>query len=196
MYILASQSPRRKQLMSLDISRDFKIVVSHADESYPQGLEPSEVVRYIATKKGEVVHKEYEHDTVISADTIVVLDNEIIGKPKDEEDAYNMLKKLSGRTHIVYTGYAIFEDDTLVTNVVKSEVVFNELSDKLIKKYIKTGSPLDKAGAYGYQDSDKHFPIVNKLIGSEKNVIGFPTDEIKLDLKKLKIKKMIKEALK
>lgn len=185
MYILASQSPRRKQLMSEDITSDFKIVVSNTDEHYPSDLtNPKDIVRFIGKQKGEVIHEKYPGFTVISADTVVVLDDEIIGKPKDALDAKNMLKKLSNRTHIVYTGYAVFKDDKVITNVVESKVLFNDLSDELIEEYVATGSPLDKAGAYGVQDNEK-FPIVKEIIGSVKNVIGFPTDEIKITLKEI-----------
>lgn len=186
MYILASQSPRRKQLMAEDITSDFQIIVSHSDEHYPRYLtSPIDIVKFIAHQKGENIHKEHYDDIVISADTIVVLDNEIIGKPKDADDAILMLKKLSNRTHIVYTGYSIFKGDQVINNFVESHVVFNDLSDQLIRDYVATASPLDKAGAYGVQDNEK-FPTVKEILGSIKNVIGFPTDEIKIDIQKLK----------
>lgn len=185
MFILASQSPRRKQLMGEDISQNFEIIVSHSEEKYPDSLtSPIEIVKFIGRQKGEEIHKLHINDIVISADTIVVLDNEIIGKPKDANDAILMLKKLSGRTHIVYTGYTVFYKDKAITNCVKSEVLFNELSDQLIRDYVATGSPLDKAGAYGVQDNEK-FPIVKQIFGSVKNVIGFPTDEIKIDIENI-----------
>ena len=184
MYILASQSPRRKWLMERDISPLFKVVVSNADEHFPHELtDPKEIVKYIAKEKGEIVAKDYPNDIVISADTIVVIDNKIVGKPKDKEDAYRMLRILSGRQHIVYTGYAIFKDRKIVIKVVESKVLFNELSDQFIYDYIATGSPMDKAGAYGLQDND--FPVVKEVIGSIENVIGFPTKEIKKDLESL-----------
>lgn len=185
MYILASQSPRRKWLMGRDISPDFKVVVSNADEHYPSDLvNPIDIVKYIAKEKGEIVHKDYPHDIVISADTIVVIDNKIIGKPKDEKDAFRMLRMLSGRTHVVYTGYAIFKEDKLVNKVVASEVTFNDLSDQFILDYIATGSPMDKAGAYGLQDTEK-FNVAKEIKGSFENIVGFPTKEIKEDLSKI-----------
>ncbi len=185
MLILASQSPRRKMLMEEDISSSFKIIVSHIDEAKSYQLPtPLEAVRDIAKRKGEGIHQLYPHDTVISADTIVVLDNQIIGKPKNEKDAERILHLLSDRTHIVITAYAIFKDDKLIVNHVISEVTFNKLSDKLIHDYVLTGSPMDKAGAYGVQDSDT-WHTMKSVKGSLKNVIGFPTDEIKEDLKKM-----------
>ena len=170
--------------MERDISPLFKVVVSNADEHFPHELtDPKEIVKYIAKEKGEIVAKDYPNDIVISADTIVVIDNKIVGKPKDKEDAYRMLRILSGRQHIVYTGYAIFKDRKIVIKVVESKVLFNELSDQFIYDYIATGSPMDKAGAYGLQDND--FPVVKEVIGSIENVIGFPTKEIKKDLESL-----------
>ena len=184
MYILASQSPRRKWLMERDISPLFKVVVSNADEHFPHELtDPKDIVKFIAKEKGEIVAKEYPNDIVISADTIVVIDNQIIGKPKDKDDAYRMLRLLSNRYHSVFTGYAIFEEDKIINKVVESKVLFNELSDKFIWDYIATGSPMDKAGAYGLQDKD--FQLVKEVIGSVENVIGFPTKEIKNDLDRL-----------
>ena len=184
MYILASQSPRRKWLMERDISPLFKVVVSNADEHFPHELtDPKDIVKFIAKEKGEIVAKEYPNDIVISADTIVVIDNQIIGKPKDKDDAYRMLRLLSNRYHSVFTGYAIFKKDKIINKVVESKVLFNELSDKFIWDYIATGSPMDKAGAYGLQDKD--FQLVKEVIGSVENVIGFPTKEIKNDLDSL-----------
>ena len=184
MYILASQSPRRKWLMERDISPLFKVVISNADEHFPHELtDPKDIVKFIAKEKGEIVAKDYPNDIVISADTIVVIDNKIIGKPKDKDEAYEMLRMLSGRYHIVYTGYAIFKEDKIINKVVESKVLFNELSDKFIWDYIATGSPMDKAGAYGLQDKD--FPVVKEVIGSIENVIGFPTAEIKKDLEQI-----------
>lgn len=176
-YILASKSPRRKDLMKL-ISSDFLIAIEDIDESISYKLDPISAVKDIAKRKGEAVYKSYPNDLVISADTIVVLEKEIIGKPKDKIDAKKILRKLSNKTHQVYTGYAIHYLDKLIVGVVKTDVIFNELNDELIDKYIEGGSPLDKAGAYGIQDNDK-FPIIKNIIGSYDNVVGFPVKEIK-----------------
>ena len=187
MVILASASPRRKQLMK-DLFPSFSIVVPEIDESlsFKKFSNVIDIVRDIATRKCQKVSKEHPCDLVIAADTVVVIENEIIGKPKDAKDAFNMLKKLSGKTHYVYTAYAINKDGKMVVNTVETEVLFNELSDELINNYIATGSPLDKAGAYGYQDNDQ-YPIVKRIIGSYHNVIGFPVEEIKEDLKKFSL---------
>ena len=170
--------------MERDISPLFKVVISNADEHFPHELtDPKDIVKFIAKEKGEIVAKDYPNDVVISADTIVVIDNKIIGKPKDKDEAYKMLRMLSGRYHIVYTGYARFKEGKIINKVVESKVLFNELSDKFIYDYIATGSPMDKAGAYGLQDKD--FPVVKEVIGSIENVIGFPTAEIKKDLEQI-----------
>ena len=186
MLILASKSPRRKELMSKDITSSFSIVVSEADESVDSSLSPLEAVQIIAKRKGEKVYAEYPYDVVISADTIVVIDNMIIGKPKDEEDARRILHLLSGRMHEVITAYCIFHDHKMIENYVKSRVFFNKLDDKLIDEYVASGSPMDKAGAYGAQDNND-FKLINRIEGSHKNVIGFPSEEILLDLKKEKL---------
>ena len=182
-YILASKSPRRKELMKF-ISLDFLIAVEDIDEESSYLLPPIEAVKDIAKRKGEAVDKLYPNDLVISADTIVVLDNQIIGKPVDEEDAKRILRLLSNKTHYVYTAYRVKYLNKIIINYVGSEVIFNELSEELIDQYVKSGSPLDKAGAYGVQDNDK-FPIIKKVIGSRDNVVGFPVKEIKDDIKKI-----------
>ena len=187
MVILASASPRRKKLMK-DLFPSFSIIVPEIDESlsFKNHHNVIDIVKDIATRKCQKVSTEHPSDLVIAADTVVVIDNEIIGKPKDAKDAFNMLKKLSGKTHYVYTAYAINKDNHMIVNTVETEVLFNELSDELINSYIATGSPLDKAGAYGYQDNDQ-YPIVKKINGSYHNVIGFPVEEIKEDLKKFSL---------
>ena len=119
---------------------------------------------------------------MIAADTVVVINEQIIGKPKDKEDAYRMLRMLSNNTHYVYTGYAIHQKDKFVVKTTKSTVYFNELNDELIDAYIASGSPMDKAGAYGYQDN-QDFALVKKINGSISNVIGFPVEDIKAVLK-------------
>lgn len=182
-YVLASSSPRRKELMK-EISEVFSIDVSNVDESVDEKLSPVEAVKEIALRKGKAVKDRHLDDVVISADTIVVIDNMIIGKPIDKDDAVRILKLLSDRTHIVYTAYCIFYKDKFVEKVIKSEVTFNKLSDALIKEYVASKSPLDKAGAYGVQDND-NFHIIKEIKGSLTNVIGFPVEDIKISLNSL-----------
>lgn len=177
MIILASKSPRRQELMHR-VCDAFIVDVSHIDESTSLNLSPLEAVKDIAKRKGLDIASRHKDDIVISADTIVVIDNMIIGKPKDEEDARRILHLLSNRTHQVITAFCLIQNDRFYEEYVTSEVTFNELSDKLIIEYIKTGSPMDKAGAYGAQDNDI-YPIVKEIKGSLDNVIGFPVKEIK-----------------
>lgn len=181
MFILASKSPRRKELFPY-ICKEFSIISEDIDESSSLYLPIKEAVTDIARRKGEVVFASHPNDIVISADTIVVIENTIIGKPKDEDDAKRILRLLSNREHIVYTAYWIFCKNKIINNIVESHVFMNNLSDEHIEEYIKTGSPMDKAGAYGVQDSDK-FNLINKINGSLNNVIGFPVEDIIKDLK-------------
>ncbi len=178
MFILASNSPRRKSLLG-EIIKDFKVVIKPIDETkYP--------IDKISYYKAIEVSKEYPDDIIISGDTVVILDNLILGKPKDKIDAYNKLKSLSNRTHEVKTSYTIYSKNKNidVTRIVTSKVTFNDLSEDLISSYIAYGSCFDKAGAYGIQDNDK-FPLIKKIEGSYNNIVGFPIEEIKEDLKKL-----------
>ena len=125
MIILASASPRRKELMEKEISSSFSIIVSDIDESlsFKTYSDVRDIVKDIAKRKCLKVSDEHPHDLVIAADTVVVIDNQIIGKPKDQNDARHMLRMLSGKTHYVYTGYAINKDDKLVSGVVKRGVM-------------------------------------------------------------------------
>ena len=184
MIILASASPRRKELMRKEISSSFVVIVPHIDESlsFKKYVDVRDIVKDISLRKCLEVAKDHNDDLVIAADTVVVLGNEIIGKPKNKKDAFKILRELSGKEHYVYTGYALKQGDKLVQGIAKSSVFFNELSDELINAYIETGSPMDKAGAYGLQDNEK-FPLVKKTSGSNNNIIGFPTEQILIDLK-------------
>lgn len=184
MIVLASKSPRRQQLMHR-ITDDFIVDVSHIDESTSLNLSPIEAVKDIAKRKGLDIVKRHPGKIVISADTIVVIDNTILGKPIDENDASRMLNLLSGRTHQVITAFCLLKDDKFLEEYVISEVTFYKLNQELINSYIKSGSPMDKAGAYGAQDN-KDFLIVKNIVGSVDNVIGFPVDEIITALDKFK----------
>ena len=123
------------------------------------------------------------NDIIISADTIVILEGKVFGKPQNKIEAYDMLSSLSNKPHEVKTIYTIYCESLKIshTRVITSKVYFNELSDQLIKDYIASGSPLDKAGAYGVQDNDQ-FPIISHIEGSYTNIVGLPVDELKKDL--------------
>lgn len=169
MIILASQSPRRRELLKY-ITEDFKAVSSDVDESLPSGISPSDAVLYLSKIKAEPFKN--KNDIVIGADTVVALDDKILGKPVDENDAYSMLKMLSGKEHSVFTGVTVFHGDVQKSFFVETRVKFFDLSDNDIKKYIMTGEPMDKAGAYGIQGYGSL--LVEKIDGDYFNVVGLP----------------------
>ena len=182
MIILASKSPRRREMMK-DISSSFLTYSPDIDESLSLSLSsPLEIVKDIAKRKAEKSLISYPNDIIITADTIVVFKDEIIGKPKDEKDAYRILRELSGNEHEVITAYVIIKEGKMIERSVSSKVIFNDLSDELINSYIESKSPFDKAGGYGIQDNEK-FPLVKSYEGSYDNIKGFPTKEIGEDLK-------------
>lgn len=174
MVILASGSPRRRELLGL-IVPEYECVVSGCEEFVPEGTPAERVPALLAEQKAAAVMKTHPDDVVIGSDTVVVLDGEIFGKPKDEADAERMLKTLSGRKHFVYTGVAVAEKGVLRSFVQKTEVEFYPLSDETIEKYIATGEPMDKAGAYGIQG--KGSVLVKGIVGDYFNVMGFPVAE-------------------
>ncbi len=184
MIVLGSQSPRRKFLMENYITPNFRIVISDIDESLSYKYKPLKAVKDIALRKGRDIVSKVNDETVIAADTIVVLKKEIITKPRDAEDAKFLLRKLSNKTHKVYTAYYIKHNGVEILDYDTSYVKFYKLSEDLIEKYVATGSPLDKAGAYGYQDNER-YKIVKNIKGSINNVIGFPTEKIIKNLKKI-----------
>ena len=184
-YILASASPRRKQLLA-ELVKEFEVIPSKADENAQGYSSPKALVAYLASIKAEEVVKrpDSEGKIVIGSDTVVAFDKEVLGKPKDEEDAFRMLKMLSGKKHAVYTGvsFQLMKGGKhyVYTQVDKTSVYFNDLSDEWIWQYIKGGSPMDKAGAYGIQDGG----LVKKTRGSYTNVVGFPLELVKKMIKK------------
>ncbi|MFA6645352.1 MAG: Maf family protein [Bacilli bacterium] len=173
MLILASKSPRRKELLS-KICRDFVIINPEINENESR-QHPHEHPLDVSRLKAYRVFQNHPEDDVLACDTVVVINEEILGKPRDEQEAYQMLRKLSGKRHIVLSGYTFINKYREINRTVKTEVYFNVLDDELIKQYIKTGSPLDKAGAYGIQDG---FLLVDHIIGSFDNVMGFPSEDI------------------
>jgi septum formation protein len=183
--ILASGSPRRLELLSY-FGFDLKVIKPDTDETVDPALTPQEVVISLALQKGNAVASIVGTETpLLSADTIVVLDDEIINKPADRDDAINMISKLSGRTHSVFTGVAIFFNDTVDTFFVKSDVTFKKLSSKEISDYCDTDEPYDKAGAYAVQGIGAF--MVKSINGSYSNVIGLPVSEVIEHFQKLNI---------
>lgn len=179
--ILASGSPRRRELLT-EYGFSYQVVKSEFSESLCNS--PCQTAKNNALGKARDVFFKLKdkNAVVLGADTIVVFGNEILGKPKDDEDAFNTLKKLNGKTHKVITAYAFCFDGGEIVKTESSSVEFNNLSDADIKSYVATGSPLDKAGAYGVQDSAN---IVKKVEGSINNVIGLSIEVFEKELKNL-----------
>ena len=170
MIILASASPRRKELLGL-FHIPFTIQVPDADETMDPQLSAAEAVAQVSRRKAEAVTRE-ENDVVIAADTIVVCGGEILGKPKDEADAKAMLSMLSGRDHQVMTGVTVLRGEGCETFTEVTDIHFRELSDKEIESYIATGEPMDKAGSYGIQGGAALF--CTHMVGDYYNVMGLP----------------------
>lgn len=182
-YILASGSPRRKELLKgLDI--DFEVrLLPDIDESYPNGLSGEEIARCISQKKAEAYRNTLADDeVVITADTIVYLDGMVLGKPADEEDAVRMLKALRGKTHQVITGVTLLRKDKQHTFSAVSQVRFSNLSDDEIAYYVSNYHPLDKAGAYGVQEWIGYVGVEH-IEGSYFNVMGLPVQRLYQELK-------------
>lgn len=182
--VLASASPRRQNLLK-QIGLSFIVHPSGIEENLVQANSPEEYVLTLSRKKAIEVAKDYNDALIISADTIVVLDGEIINKPRDPNEAKQMLKKLSGKIHKVYTGFTILDTKTnkIYSDFEVTDVKFREIEDDEIEQYIATGSPLDKAGAYGIQD-DYGAVFVERINGCFYNVVGFPLTKFYLAMKK------------
>ncbi len=175
--ILGSASPRRKELLS-DIGLTFKIKTTDAEESFPNHLKEQEIAEFLAKQKSDFLSEDLkENELLITADTIVSYNNELLNKPKGKEDAFNTLKKLSGNIHKVITGVCIKTSTKELVFSSTTKVSFKELSDEEINQYIEQHNPFDKAGAYGIQDWIGKIAIVN-IEGSYTNVVGLPTAKL------------------
>lgn len=170
-FILASASPRRRELFELaDLS--FKVVPSQVEEVITKEI-PEEIVEELATQKAEDVWEQTgRKEVVVGADTIVAYKNEILGKPQNEEDAFRMLSMLSGQTHQVYTGVCVIRNGKKHTFFEKTDVSFYQLEEEEIRHYIATKEPMDKAGSYGIQGKASVF--IKEIKGDYYNVVGFP----------------------
>jgi septum formation protein len=184
--ILASQSPRRKQLLEW-AGVSFEIVVKETDESFPTGLKTDEVAIYVARQKAMVVQTLVSSDAIIlAADTIVVLNERIIGKPKSREEAIQILSDLSGQKHIVITGVVIKKADKEISFADSTEVYFHELTDEQIEFYIDKYKPYDKAGAYAIQEWIGVVGI-KSVSGDFYNVMGLPVSRVVQELQKFNV---------
>jgi septum formation protein len=184
MVILASNSPRRKELLA-GLGMPFEVrVMEGIDESYPEDLPVSEVALYIAGKKADAYREKMgDNELIITADTVVIVDDEILGKPHDKADAIRMLRLISGRTHQVTTGVCLIAKHQESRFSVTTDVTFKALSDEEINYYIDTYQPFDKAGAYGIQEWIGYIGVTG-LNGSYYNVMGLPVQRIYTELKK------------
>jgi septum formation protein len=182
---LASKSPRRRKLLK-QINLNFKSFTVYLEEKIIPGEKPSTSVKRLSKEKLEIARQKVKRGIIITADTIVVLNSKVIGKPKDKKEAKRILIKLSGTVHAVYTGFSIYntENKMLLTDYEKTFVEFRTLNEKEIDDYIKSGSPMDKAGAYGIQD-DFGAVFIKKINGCYYNVVGLPLTKVYQTLMKM-----------
>ncbi|MGC8897610.1 MAG: Maf family protein [Bacteroidota bacterium] len=183
--ILASVSPRRALLLQ-QIGIRASVIPSSVEEELSCGVQPREFVVRNALNKALDVSPRIENGIVIGADTIVVLNGKILGKPRDEEEAKHMLRMLSGREHRVYTGFALVDrpSNAQITDVEETRVVFRSIPELEIEAYVRSGSPMDKAGAYGIQD-DYGAVFVERIEGDFYTVVGFPLAKFYIRLQEL-----------
>ncbi len=169
--ILASQSPRRRELLEM-LQIPYEAIVSEVEETVPEDIAPGALVEALALQKAQAVFAQYPEACVIGADTIVYIDGEIVGKPKDDADAAKILGKLQGRSHEVYTGVAVLTPSGTQVECDVTRVTFAPMTEREISWYVATGEPWDKAGAYGIQGPGGIF--VNRVEGNYFTVIGMP----------------------
>lgn len=182
---LASKSPRRRKLLR-QLGINFRTISVNINEEFRDAEHPIATVKRLAKDKMDAASKKIKKGIIITADTIVVLNNTMIGKPKTEIEAKKILKKLSGKTHKVYTGFMIKNsvNGKSVLDYEVTSVTFNLLSDDMIRNYIKTGNPMDKAGAYGIQD-DYGAVFIKKINGCYYNIVGLPLSKFYFSLLKV-----------
>lgn len=182
---LVSKSPRRRRLLSL-LNINFDSLTIEFDEKINPFLTPEENALSISVFKMNIAEKMVQHGIILTADTIVVLDKQILGKPRDEEDSIRMLKLLSGKKHTVITGFCLknMENNKKICDFEKTDVYFRELGNEEIIRYAEKGSPLDKAGGYGIQD-DFGAVFINRIDGCFYNVVGLPLSKVYLAFKEI-----------
>ena len=182
---LASKSPRRKKLLN-QLKIKFKVIEIDINEDPHNGESPVRIVKRLSKEKLEKAREKIKKGILITADTTVVLDKKILGKPIDKKDAEKILKKLSGKTHTVYTGFSVFNssNNKLITDYGKTLVTFRKLKPKEINNYVESGTPMDKAGAYGIQD-DFGAVFIKKINGDYYNVVGLPLYKLYDSLKQI-----------
>jgi len=182
--VLASGSPRRFELLKMMGINNFKVIPDTSEEVIAEGLSPKGQVCRLSLQKARNVAKLCSADEIIiAADTLVYIDDEPLGKPESQNDAQNMLRKLSGRKHSVLTGVTILKGETCLSHAEKTDVFFREITDDEIKAYAETGDPMDKAGAYAAQGGAAVF--VSRIEGDFWNVVGLPVCRLSIMLKEL-----------
>ena len=182
MIILASASPRRREILNI-AGIQHTCIPSDAPEIVPVGLPACQIPEYLSEIKAAAVYCQYPEETVIGADTIVSVDGDVLGKPRTPEEAFSMLRRLSGRVHTVYTGVTIFSPCRKISFTSATEVEFYDLSDNEIHRYINTGEPMDKAGGYGIQGAG--CVLVKRINGDYFTVMGLPIAETVRHLKSI-----------
>lgn len=184
--ILASESPRRKKLLE-QIGLDVKVVPSNIDEKLNPRLKPKTQAETLSTQKARVVSQKYPDAIILAADTLVYINGDILGKPKNIDEGKRMIKKLQGKTHSVITGFTILHGKSkkILTDSSETKVTFRKLSDSQIKNYLKKENPLDKAGGYCLQGMGA--VLVEKINGDFSNVVGLPLGKVIPALKKFGI---------
>jgi len=181
--LLASQSPRRKELLT-SLGFDFEVVKIDCEEILPKNIKIENAAAYLSELKANAFRKLERDEVLLTADTVVAIDNQILGKPKDEADAKNMLQKLSGKTHQVYTGITIKTLNKTITETDVADVELEEISEEEIDFYIKNYSPFDKAGSYGIQEW-LGMAKITKMNGSYYTIMGLPTHLVYKILKEI-----------
>ncbi|MFP3832531.1 Maf family protein [Chryseobacterium sp. SIMBA_028] len=171
--LLASQSPRRKELLS-SLGFEFEVVKIDCEEILPEHIKIEEAAAYLSELKADAFRSLTADEVLLTADTVVAIDNRVLGKPKDEADAFNMLRSLSGKTHQVYTGITIKTADKIFTETDVADVTLDEITDDEINYYIQNYKPFDKAGSYGIQEW-LGMAKISKMTGSFYTIMGLPT---------------------
>ena len=190
--ILASQSPRRRELLERMGLTQFEIRPAQGEETASPDLSPAQLVEELSRQKaGEVVQTAGADDVIIAADTVVAADGRVLGKPHSREEATEMLRFLSGRTHTVYTGVTVQQGSRAVTRHEATDVVFRPLTQEEISAYVDTGEPMDKAGAYGIQG--RGCVLVEGIRGDYYNVMGLPVCRLALMLREFGVEPLVRE---
>ena len=190
--ILASQSPRRRELLERMGLTQFEIRPAVGEETASPHLSPAQLVEELSRQKaGEVAQTAGAEDVIIAADTVVAADGRVLGKPRSREEAVEMLRFLSGRTHTVYTGVTVRQGDRAITQHEATDVLFRPLTEAEIQAYVDTGEPMDKAGSYGIQG--RGCVLVEGIHGDYYNVMGLPVCRLALMLRDFGVEPLVRE---